>query len=98
MKNQLIDLQNILFEQMEYLKDRDIKGADLTEEINRSMAIDQLARTAVANGALMAKCADILYGLPVSDQLPLIPASPSDTPKILSSKRDNLIDIPKRKM
>jgi molecular chaperone DnaK (HSP70) len=95
MKNTLVDLQNHLFEMIETLNDQDLKGDDLDREIKRSLAINELAKTAVTNGALMVKAADSLYGLPVSAELPLIPQSPSDTPAILSSDRKSLVNIPK---
>jgi hypothetical protein len=97
MQNKLVDLQNHLFELIEILKDQDLDGENLDEEIKRALAVNELAKTAVTNGALMVKAADTLYGLPVSDQLPLIPPSPSESPKLLSSGKKQLIDIPKRK-
>ena len=80
MKNFLTDLQTHLFEQIEWLKDRDIKGEELNEEIKRSLAINELAKTAVTNGALMAKCVDTVYGLPPDSNVPLIPPSPAGKP------------------
>jgi hypothetical protein len=35
--------------------------------------------------------------MPVDPDIPLIPPSPDDNPKILNKKRDGLIDIPKVK-
>ncbi len=95
MKNNLTDLQNHLFEMIEKLNDDSLKGDDLTMEISRSMAINELCKTAVANGALMLKCANDLYGIPVSSDLPLIPPSPSDSPKLVNGKKTALIDIPR---
>jgi len=97
MKNGLVDLQNHLFMMIETLNDNKLKGAELEEEIKRSLAINELARTAVQNGLLMVKAADTLYGLPVSDQLPLIPPSPAEQPKLFDGKRKSLIDIPREK-
>jgi hypothetical protein len=94
MKNMLTDLQNHLFEMIETLNDNTLKGEELDQEIKRAMAINELARTAVTNGALMVKAADTLYGLPVSDKLPLIPPSPSEKPVIIDSKRRNLLPVP----
>jgi hypothetical protein len=70
-KNQLPDLQNLIFEQIERLMDDEL---DLEKEVRRSLALNELAKTAVSNGVLMAKCADSLYGVPISDKVPLIPA------------------------
>ena len=95
MKNTLVDLQNHLFEMIETLNDHDLKGEALDEEIKRSLALNELAKTCVTNGALMVKAADSLYGIPVSDDLPLIPKSPAEIPSILSGDRKSLIKIPK---
>jgi hypothetical protein len=96
-KNLLTDLQNHLFEMIECLNDNTLTGSELEQEVRRALAINELAKTAITNGALMVKCADILYGLPVSDALPLIPPSPAETPKILTGKKKALIEIPKGK-
>jgi len=95
MKNSLIDLQNHLFEMIETLNDRGLKGNKLDQEIKRAIAVNCLAKTAVQNGALMVKAADVLYGLPVSDKLPLIPPSPAEKPQLLTDKKKLLIQIPK---
>ena len=95
--NDLIALQNKLFEAMEWLQDRDIKGDDLAAEISRSMALNEIAKTVVANGALMLRCSNELYGMPIDSSVPLIPASPSENPKLITKKRDGFIDIPKAK-
>jgi len=97
MKNTLVDLQNHLFMMIETLNDSELTGEKLDEEIKRSLAVNELAKTAVTNGALMVKAADSLYGLPVSDDLPLIPKSPADTPAIISGDRKSLITLPKGK-
>jgi len=96
MKNTLVDLQNHLFMMIEALNNKELKGEDLKQEIERSIAINEVAKTAVANGALMVKAADSLYGLPVSDELPIIPKSPEDT-FLLANKKRQLINIPKGK-
>ena len=61
MRNKLPDLQNHLFEMIEKLNDDSLVGEDLNREIKRSLAINELARTAVQNGALMVKAAEVLY-------------------------------------
>ena len=95
MKNMLTDLRDHLFEEIEWLKDRDIKGEALDEQIKRSLAVNELAKTAVTTAALIAKCADTLYGIPVSDELRLIPSSPSVNPAILAGDKKSLLPIPK---
>jgi hypothetical protein len=95
MKNDLIALQGHVFSMIERLKDESLQGDNLKQEIERSLAINELAKTAVTNGALMVKAADTLYGLPVSDELPLIPPSKTETPVIAVSKKKALIELPK---
>jgi len=95
MKNTLVNLQNHLFMMIETLNDENLTGDELDQEIKRSLALNELAKTAVQNGALMVKAADTLYGLPVSDELPLIPPSPAEQPKLLDGKRKSLINVPK---
>jgi hypothetical protein len=95
MKNGLVDLQNHLFEMIETLNDNSLKGEKLDQEIKRALAVNELARTAVQNGLLMVKAADTLYGLPVSDQLPLIPKSPAENPKLVVGKQHSLVDMPR---
>jgi len=95
MKNTLVHLQNHLFEMIETLNDQELKGEELDEVIKRSLALNELAKTAVTNGALMIKAADSLYGLPVSDDLPLIPKSPAENPAILSGDRKSLVSLKK---
>jgi len=73
--NDLIALQNKLFEAMEWIQDRSVKGANLTEEITRQLAFNELAKTAVANGALMGKLSNDLYDL--DESIPLIPTGKS---------------------
>ena len=97
MTNMLTDLQNHLFEQIEWLKDRDIKGDELDEEIKRSLAVNELAKTAVTNGALMAKCFDTLSGLdniPAPEDLPLVRVAKNGKPAIARGKQE-LINFPK---
>jgi hypothetical protein len=91
----LTGLQERLFRQMDCILDRMNKGDDLEEEIKRGLAFNELAKTAVTNGALMAKCADTLYGLPVASTLPLIPPSPAENPVIVDGKRKALLRIPR---
>jgi hypothetical protein len=94
MKNKLSDLQNHLFEMIETLNDVNLKGEKLKTEIERALAVNELAKTAVANGALMVKCADILYGIPVSDDVPLIPKANGDT-FLVGGNKKQLVQIPR---
>jgi hypothetical protein len=92
MKNELPDLQTHIFEMIDWILDREIKGEALDEEIKRGLAFVELAKIAVANGALMVKAVDTLYGIPVSDKVPLIPKIGSDT---FDKKTKQLFIVPK---
>jgi hypothetical protein len=94
MKNKLTDLQNHIFAMIETLNDSDLKGEKLDEAVKRSLALNELAKTAVANGALMAKCVDLLYGIPASDEVPLIPKVEGET-FIVDKKRKALLSVPR---
>jgi len=96
MKNSLVDLQNHLFEMIETLNDQNLKGEELEREIKRSLTINELAKTAVTNGALMVKALDVLETLdykPAMEGMPLLPIKPSEDNKgdgkikYLTSKR-----------
>jgi hypothetical protein len=91
-KNQLPDLQDHLFEMIEKLKDEPLEGEKLEQEIRRNLALVEIAKVAVANAALMAKCADTLYGIPINEEVPLIPRAVEDT-FIVSKKRDKLTPL-----
>jgi hypothetical protein len=64
MKNQLIDLNNHLFAQMERLGDEELSKDELTNEINRSKAMTGISNQIVNNAslALEAKKLQIEYG------------------------------------
>ncbi|EIU7557575.1 MULTISPECIES: hypothetical protein [Providencia] len=52
MKNNLEDLHNHLFMQLERLSDESIKGDELKEEIGRAKAMSAIASQIVSNGQL----------------------------------------------
>ena len=53
MRNTLGDLNNHLFMQLERLNDEDLKGDKLTEEIERSKAITNVAKEIIANANIV---------------------------------------------
>ena len=57
MKNKITDLNNHLFAQLERLSDEKLKGEKLTEEIKRSEAVTDVARSIIAGGELTVKAA-----------------------------------------
>jgi hypothetical protein len=65
-RNKLSDLNDHLFEQLEWPGDRDIKGEALTEEIGRAAAVCGVAGKIIAGGRLVleaAKAADDIPGI-----------------------------------
>ena len=50
--NNLGMLNNALFEQLDRLNSSDLKGEDMKEEIERSKAIGNIAKTIIENGSL----------------------------------------------
>ena len=55
MKNQLIDLNNHLFAEMERLSDEDLKGDALNEEIGRAKSVSNVAAQIINNASLALK-------------------------------------------
>ena len=55
MKNTLSDLNNHLFEQLERLNDKNLKGEDFEREIKRSEKMAKVAQQIIKNGELAYK-------------------------------------------
>lgn len=51
-KNTLVDLNNLLFEQLERLNDDELSQEELEQEINRSKAMTDVAKTVIDNASL----------------------------------------------
>lgn len=60
MKNKLIDLNNHLFAQLERLSDEDLKGDELTAEVQRADAIVQVSDQIIRNADLDLKAAKLI--------------------------------------
>jgi hypothetical protein len=60
LKNRLTDLNNHLFAEIERLGDEDLKGDELTKEIERARAITGVASQIIGTGALALKAATTL--------------------------------------
>lgn len=53
MKNTLGDLNNHLFQQLERLNNKNLKGEQLQEEINRAKAVSDVANKIIDNESLV---------------------------------------------
>jgi hypothetical protein len=71
-RNKLSDLNDHLFEAMEWLSDRDIKGEALAEEINRARMKCEVAKQIVAAGKLVLDAAKAADELPGIKKIPLL--------------------------
>jgi uncharacterized protein YfeS len=54
-KNKLIDLNDHLFERIEWLTDRDVKGDELTEEIKRTEVVVKVSEQIIKNADLIQR-------------------------------------------
>ena len=77
MKNTLTDLNNILFEQLERLQDDELTAEEFEKELERSKAVQSVAKTIIDNGnlALQAKKHLDEYGQGDNVELPLLGVS-----------------------
>jgi hypothetical protein len=72
MKNKLSDLNKHLFEAIEWLGDRSIKGEALAEEIRRANAICGVSTQIVAAGKLVLEAIKAADELPGVQKIPLL--------------------------
>ncbi|MFN3319968.1 MAG: hypothetical protein ACK43M_14560 [Allorhizobium sp.] len=79
MKNRMMDLNNHLFAQLERLSDEDLKGDDLTKEIERANAIVAVSSQLVDVADITIKGAKLIadHGAYVGKYLPMIDARPT---------------------
>nr|WP_282555378.1 hypothetical protein [Providencia stuartii] len=61
MKNNLEDLHNHLFAQLERLSDEDLKDNELRAEINRAKALSAVASQIISNGQLAINVQRLAY-------------------------------------
>ena len=59
MKTGLLDLNDLLFEQLERLGNDDLTGEELESEINRSKAVSGIASQIITNGHLVLKSLEL---------------------------------------
>ncbi|CAM3776903.1 hypothetical protein [Litorimonas haliclonae] len=78
MKNKLSDLNNHLFETLDFLNDRDIDGEKLETEIKRAKAITDVSDKIIQNANLQLNAAKLMatHGAGVSANLPMIEQKP----------------------
>ena len=69
-RNKLIDLNNHLFEQLERINDENLKGEELNEEINRTMAVTKIAGKIIENANLGLKEEKFKSEYGINTQLP----------------------------
>jgi hypothetical protein len=63
--------ENVVVENDQRLSDEDIKGEQLTDEINRSKAITSIASQIIANGSLVLEAKKMMSdGMVPDDKLP----------------------------
>lgn len=74
MKNTLTDLNNYLFEQLERLQDDSLDELGLEKEIQRSEAVQKVAKTIIENGSLALQAKKHLdeYGQGEKVELPML--------------------------
>lgn len=74
MKNTLTDLNNYLFEQLERLQDDSLDEPGLEKEIQRSEAVQKVAKTIIENGSLALQAKKHLdeYGQGDKVELPML--------------------------
>ena len=74
MKNTLTDLNNYLFEQLERLQDDSLDETGLEKEIQRSEAVQKVAKTIIENGSLALQAKKHLdeYGQGDNVELPML--------------------------
>lgn len=70
MKANLMDLNNVLFEQIERLNDDDLVGEELENELKKSKAIGGIASTIVQNSSLILRAVRVGEESRVDPQLP----------------------------
>lgn len=58
-KNTILDLNDILFAQLEKLSDDELKGKNLQEEILRSKAISEISKNVIMNANLALKVSQV---------------------------------------
>lgn len=82
MKNRLIDLNDHLFNEIEHLADKDIKGEELKEQLQRSKAIAHISDKIISNARLM-----------LDSQKTLTSGQMEDTPEMFMPKKRAITNV-----
>jgi len=72
MKNQLIDLNNALFAQLERVNEEGIAAETLASEIQRSNAVSQIATQIIANAKLALDAEKALSAQLINRAIPML--------------------------
>jgi len=72
MKNQLIDLNNALFAQLERVNEEGIAAETLASEIQRSTAVAQIATQIIANAKLALEAEKAFSAQLISRAIPML--------------------------
>jgi hypothetical protein len=92
MKNSLVDLYNDICADITTLRDRNLTGVTLQEEVDRSLAVSRLRELQMNFIGMMIKTADTMMTLDPDlnlnlSALPLFETQPNNEPKIASGRR-----------
>ena len=83
MKNGLVDLNNLLFAQIERLSEESIDMEQLKLEVQRTYAIRTISEQVIKNAALILEAEQLRVGLEIQD---------TDATKLLTGHQEKLVN------